>query len=91
MRTSKGSGLEDVFERYDKEGKGVLDAIEFATAAEDIGFGDVANDIFVEFDPDNSGTVSHGEILDQIKKQGVSKIAKKVRGACISEDPEIHD
>ena len=78
MKGAKGSGLEEVFQRYDTQGgKGDLNASEFATACEDIGFGELANDMFIEFDPDNSGTVNHGEILAQIHRNQVSRDAKR--------------
>ena len=77
MKTTKGTGLEEVFQRYDADHIGTLNVSEFARAAEDIGYGDIANDIFMEFNPDNSGTVSHAEILQMIKSHSVSRDAKR--------------
>ena len=43
MKSTKGSGIEEVFRRYDANKHGILNALQFARAAEDIGFGEVAN------------------------------------------------
>lgn len=77
MRTTKGSGLDEVFMKYDKEGKGDLTALEFARACEDVGYGDIAYDIFIEFDPRNKGTVCAGEVLERIKAGRISRNAKR--------------
>ena len=78
MKTTKGSGIEEVFRRYDPEKHGILNALEFSHAAEDIGFGEVANDLFIEFDTDNTGTVSHTEVLEIVKLHGISRDAKRL-------------
>ena len=36
---STGSGMESFIRKYDKTGEGLLDAMEFAMACEDMGFG----------------------------------------------------
>ena len=77
-----GAGLEAVFRRYDVNGEGTLDAREFALAAEDLGFGPIAHDIFLELDPDESGNITHGELISFVKNAararmpGVSNSAK---------------
>jgi len=78
LKTSKGSGLDDVFLRYDKRRIGALNAIEFARAAEDVGFGEYANDLFLEFDPDNNGSVHHEDVIEIIRAQGVSRTAMRM-------------
>ena len=45
-----GAGLESVFNRYDASNEGALDSREFAQAAEDMGFGPLAHELFVELD-----------------------------------------
>lgn len=77
MRTTKGSGLDEVFLRYDKKGLGELNASDFARACEDIGFGDLANDFFIELDPENKGVIAPGSVLGQIKSRRVSREAKR--------------
>lgn len=72
-----GSGIEAVFRRYDKTGEGVLDASEFARAAEELGFGAVAHEVFMELDPDGSGSISHHEMMARLKNQPVSTDAKR--------------
>jgi Ca2+-binding EF-hand superfamily protein len=59
LKSSKGSGLDEVFRKYDRarEPIGNLNALEFAAAAEDVGFGEVANELFLEFDVNQSGCV----------------------------------
>ena len=58
-----GAGLESVFNRYDASNEGAFDSREFAQAAEDMGFGPLAHELFVELDPDGSGKVSHDEMV----------------------------
>ena len=48
------TGLEDIFKKYDKSGEGTLDAIEFARACEDMGFGAWGHDLFLELDQDGT-------------------------------------
>ena len=71
-------GLESIFERYDSTGDGVLDATEFATAVEDTGFGDVAHELFMQFDADQSGTLSYREIMDVLRDR-VSHLSAKCK------------
>ena len=40
-------GLEEIFRRYDDDGVGNLDLIEFSRVADDMGFGAVAHELFV--------------------------------------------
>ena len=54
-----GTGLESFFRRYDSTKEGTLDAREFAMAAEDLGFGSAAHELFIELDPDESGGVTN--------------------------------
>ena len=57
------NALRVAFEKYDVDGTGHLDAIEFAKACEDLGFGAVAHQIFRSLDDDGSGTVSASPLL----------------------------
>ena len=59
---SMNCGLQTVFRRYDKSGEGYLDASEFTRACEDMGFGAIAHELFLEFDDDLSGFISYGEV-----------------------------
>ena len=75
-----GNSLESVFQRYDKSGEGVLDAAEFALAAEDMGFsGSMAHSLFAELDHDKSGAVSYKELVELMTSRNltVSSTAKK--------------
>ena len=78
-----GTGLEDFFRRYDSSKEGILDAREFAMAAEDLGFGSAAHELFIELDPDESGGVTYHELVDYLKQSSrgrvgsVSSIAKR--------------
>ena len=76
-RTSHGSGLEEAFLKYDKHGLGSLDPFEFTMAAEEIGFGDVATELFEEFDPKNNGVVHHQDVVKHLKR-GVSRNAMRM-------------
>ena len=62
-----GTGLEVFFRRYDTNREGSLDAREFAQAAEDLGFGPVAHELFLELDPDESGSVTYGELIAYLR------------------------
>lgn len=56
-------GLEAIFKRYDSSGEGVLDAFEFSSAVEDMGFDtSFAHSLFVQLDDDGSGSVSCAEV-----------------------------
>lgn len=63
--------------RYDTDRCGKLDASEFALACEDLGFSSVSHDLFLELDPDGSGTVSADELLAAIRQRGASREAKR--------------
>ena len=78
IQEQTGAGMAAFFARYDSSGEGVLDAREFARAAEDLGFGAVGHDIFVELDPDESGTVSYSELIGFLKGSGASERVKSV-------------
>lgn len=65
-----GGGLEAVFKKYDRDGTGLLDSIEFSLAVEDLGFAATfASEIFLELDEDNSGTITYAEILDTLRSR----------------------
>ena len=59
-------GLVSIFQRYDLDNTGTLDAEEFKRACTDINFGDYAHDIFLELDEDGSGTVSYNEVMEKL-------------------------
>ena len=67
-----GSGLEEMFKRYDSSGEGVLDADEFTRAVEDMGFGSVAHELFLEMDQDEGGSVSYVELIAMIQSRTMS-------------------
>lgn len=54
--------LVSVFEKYDRDGSGFLDAKEFAAVATEMGFGAVAHQIFKRLDRDGSGSISYREL-----------------------------
>ena len=58
--------LARAFARYDRNGTGALDAMEFSNACHDFGFGSGANDIFKTLDVDGSGTVSYNELVESL-------------------------
>jgi len=43
-----GAGIEMIFRKYDENGEGSLDAAEFSRAVEDMGFGSIAHELFLE-------------------------------------------
>ena len=64
-----GGGLEKFFKAYDKGGEGKLDGAEFVMAAEDVGFGSMAHEIFLEVSgktpwtpTDRSMAIRHGSL-----------------------------
>ena len=63
--------------RYDTDHCGKLDASEFALACEDLGFSSISHDLFLELDPDGSGTVSADELMGAIRQRGASREAKR--------------
>ena len=74
LSTSTGddtSALEQIFKKYDKSGEGTLDAAEFARVVEDMGFGSIGHDIFLELDADEGGSISYHEIIKMIKDRSV--------------------
>ena len=64
---TNGLGLSNTFRKYDSSGNGRLDAAEFLMACEDVGFGDIGHDLFLELDSDESGQVSYDELMDTIR------------------------
>lgn len=70
VQQNTGNGLDAFFRKYDANNEGSLDAREFALAAEDLGFGPVAHEIFLELDPDESGAVSYSELITYLKGDG---------------------
>ena len=54
------------FQKYDRDGTGMLDADEFAACCEDLGFGAVAYNIFRELDTNCSGSISYGELSETL-------------------------
>lgn len=65
-----GKALEALFKRWDNDGTGLLDSIEFAAACEDLGFGSVATEIFKSIDTDGSGTVAYSELISGLTRNG---------------------
>ena len=84
-----GSGLEAIFRKYDKDGGGVLDPAEFDMVAEDLGFGGISNDLFVELDRNNSGTVSATDLTRYIGSIGSSRDAKRFLTTLAYEDGRV--
>ena len=59
--------LAAIFRWYDKTGEGYLDAAELANAAEDLGFGAMTGDLFVELDVDGSGSIAYHELVEKLR------------------------
>ena len=55
--------LQTAFRKYDTDASGYLDALEFANACTELGFGSMAHAIFESLDRDQSGTVAYDELL----------------------------
>ena len=72
-----GMGLDSVWRRYDIDGEGKLNAAEFALACEDLGFGAMSQELFLEMDPDESGTISADEVMSVLRGRGASREAKR--------------
>lgn len=64
---STGCGIEAIFRKYDKSGEGQLDALEFARACEDMGYGSIAHELFLELDKDEGGAIAYGEVMELIQ------------------------
>lgn len=62
-----GSGIEAQFRRYDKDGSGTLDEIEFEQALDEMGFGDAATAIFDEHANHTEHTISYLTLLKQME------------------------
>lgn len=55
------------FEFYDKNKTGTLDAREFEPLAREMGFGPVADQVFMGLDANNSGRISYRELIASLK------------------------
>ena len=63
-----GATLKAVFEKYDRDGSGYVDATEFTAACQEMGYGGVAHQIFKSIDVNNSGSVSYHELSQTLEK-----------------------
>lgn len=59
--------IEDIFRRFDADGTGQLDFVEFSAACAKLGFAGTARDIFMDLDEDGSGTVGYRELIDNLR------------------------
>ncbi|KOO25580.1 calcium-dependent protein kinase 17-like protein [Chrysochromulina tobinii] len=59
--------LNTVFEKFDKDRSGYLNAWEFEQAATEMGFGGVADHLFKSLDHDCSGTVTYSELIASLQ------------------------
>ena len=71
------NALAIAFQRYDREGTGELDAMEFSNACSDLGFGSAAHDIFRTLDATGKGTVSYKELVDNVTANAPSNLETK--------------
>ena len=67
-----GSGIAPIFRSFDSDGSGQLDEVEFETALQDMGFGEVATSIFEEHANSAQRTVSYLSLLKTVE-QNTSK------------------
>ena len=65
---STGSGIQAIFLGYDADQSGALDAVEFAAALEDTGFGDVTTEIYEAHRAANT-QVPYMSILQAVEKR----------------------
>ena len=65
------SSLEHVFDRYDGNASGFLDSAEFDALAEDLGFGAVGVELFMNLDMDKSGMINYHELLSSLQHSKV--------------------
>ena len=68
-----GSGVEGVFRRYDRDGSGRLDELEFTQAVEDMGFGEWAKELFAQLPQLPDRTVNYVTIIEGVKQMRFSK------------------
>ena len=54
-----GSGIAAIFKKFDSDGSGSLDELEFTRALEDMGFGDCATDVYEEHCSPDGTTISY--------------------------------
>ena len=73
------SALRDCFKRWDKDRSGYLDAMEFAQAMHEMGYGAMSHTLFKSLDVDNSGAVSYDELAAALLHS-----AAKMPGASLS-------
>ena len=66
------NSLKAAFEKYDRDKTGQLDLREFSRAADEMGFGLYANEIFAELDHDGGGSISYYEVAEAL----ASKVPK---------------
>ena len=71
-----GSGIEGVFRRYDQDGSGKLDAMEFTQAVEDMGYGDFAHTLFRQLPQNSDRTISYANIDDELESLAKTKEMK---------------
>ena len=71
--------LRGVFNAYDRDATGYLDASEFHSMCVDMGFGAAANEIFELLDHDETGFISYNEIIVHLQQQGVDSTQREVR------------
>jgi Ca2+-binding EF-hand superfamily protein len=63
------NALGRLFERYDANANGVLDADELLQLCEDLGFASSSQKILTSLDPDASGSISYAELVQSLSTQ----------------------
>lgn len=62
-----GSGIQNLFQQYDQDGSGNLDIIEFEQALTEMGFGDIANDVYEAYSCPGGACISYMALLKEIE------------------------
>lgn len=63
---TSGADAESAFSKFDTNGDGRLNELEFTRVAEHMGMGDYAHELFAQLPKDSNRTISYRELLKQV-------------------------